>query len=82
MKPLMLAAFATLSLAAVPAMAQTQNPSEPTDYSWPANPTWTNEAPAPNATRTQAGSSDTVGRRSNSHVLPFNGDYTTLANPN
>jgi hypothetical protein len=82
MKPLMLAAFATVSLAAVSAMAQGQNPSEPTNNSWPANPTWSNQAAPPNATRVQAGSSDPYGRRSGSHVLPFNGDYGDLANPN
>jgi len=82
MKPLMLAAFATLSLAAAPAMAQVQGPSEPTDYSAPANPTWANQAAPPSATRAQAGSSDAYAPRSGSHVLPFNGDYSQLANPN
>jgi hypothetical protein len=81
MRPFMLAAFATLSLAALPAMAQSPNPSEPTDYSYPANPTWSNQTPPPNGKRPQAGSSDDFGRRSGSHVLPFNGDYGDLANP-
>jgi hypothetical protein len=78
-----LVALGALSLGTGTAMAQ----EEGHDYQIPY---WTLERQADalrqmearNASKVQAGSADANTTRPRiSHVLPFNGDYTTLANP-
>jgi hypothetical protein len=81
-KMLGLATFVALSVGATAAMAQSEVPAGAGNgYSGAG------AAPAPQVTkytahRAQAGASD-VDRSSpgNSHILPFNSDYSDLANP-
>jgi hypothetical protein len=81
---LAIAALAALSFGMGTAMAQSEIAGET------GIPYWTSarqaearrQAEAGPASRTQAGSPDIEKVPSTTHVLPFNGDYSNLANPN
>jgi hypothetical protein len=81
--PLILAAFGMLAIGAGSAMAQEGGSLPPTFYGVGTAQSW-NSQPAAETTRpVQAGSSDpNVAKQLGNHVLPFNGDYGDLANPN
>jgi hypothetical protein len=82
--PLILAAFGMLALGVGAAMAQPEGGSLPPSFYGVGNAQSWNSQPATANTRpVQAGSSDTdATKRLGNHVLPFNGDYGDLANPN
>jgi hypothetical protein len=83
-KTFILAAVAALTIGAGSAMAQEGSQGNP------GVPYWTlarqaealRVAQARNTARVQAGSSDVgVTKTGSGHVLPFNGDFSDLANP-
>jgi hypothetical protein len=79
-KTLMLAAATALTLGVGTAMAQSEVPSGVAgDYFAGQRQAAPTTAPSP-WIRIQAGASD-IKSRHVGHVLPFNGEYTRLANP-
>ena len=81
-KTLALAALAALSLGIGSAMAQSEVPGGATIDYWGAKAIATRQAQAPVSNKVQAGSSDMDTMRSGiGHELPFNFNFTTLANP-
>jgi hypothetical protein len=82
-KTLALGALAALSIGIGTAMAQSEVPSISSDFYRMINPLPRGDKVAPPTVNpVQSGSSDTDTSRSGArHVLPFNNDYGTLANP-
>lgn len=83
MKMIAIVALTALSFGTGAAMAQSEVAGET------GVPYWTLERQQANATRQtdaaslrQAGSPDIEKIPSRTHVLPFNGDYSNIANPN
>jgi hypothetical protein len=78
MKSLMLAGLTVVSLGVGAAMAQEGGALSPDFYGVVKTPALSHQWASP---AVQAGSSDVDMPRSGAHVLPFSGNFTTLANP-
>jgi hypothetical protein len=80
-KALMIAGLTALSLGAGTAMAQSQVPPSGEGYYFSGQSRTTPQSDTLIQSGVQSGSSDVSYAPWASSTVPFNGDYTTLANP-